>query len=194
MPIYKKLLEFQKKNVSLKRDGENPHFRSTYVTLNEVLDKVKKPLNNLGILILQEPMQHGLLTRLVDTEDDSQVTGFMPYVEATTAQKLGSNNTYVRRYTLVTLLGLEEDDDDGNEASTNAPQTPYKPQGAMQSYGHDKLATEKQKKLIRDLAEQQHKPIPEEAWFEALTMATARASIDKLMLNNREDLPTITQE
>ena len=54
---------------------------------------------------------------VVNTEDDSKVESFMPYVEATTAQKLGSNNTYNRRYSLITLLGLEDEDDDGNVAS-----------------------------------------------------------------------------
>lgn len=115
--IYKKLLAFQKKNIIVEKVGENPHFKSSYATLNEVLNKVKAPLNDLGILILQTPQKDGLGTILLDTEDDSKVECFMPYVEITTAQKLGSCNTYNRRYSLVTLLGLEDEDDDGNKAS-----------------------------------------------------------------------------
>lgn len=123
MPIHKKILEFQKLNIVLVKEGENPHFNSNYVTLNEVLAKVKKPLNDVDILILQEPTDKGLKTRLIDTEDSSEVTCFMPYGEMATAQKLGSWNTYLRRYSLVTLLGLQDVDDDGNEAST----APVKP-------------------------------------------------------------------
>ena len=108
---------FQKENITVIKDGENPHFKSSYATLNEVLSKVKEPLNKLGILILQAPEATGLRTILLDTEDDSKVECFMPYVETTTAQKLGSCNTYNRRYSLVTLLGLEDEDDDGNVAS-----------------------------------------------------------------------------
>lgn len=115
--IYKKLLQFQKGGVTVKKDAPNPFFKSKYVTLNEVLDKVKAPLNDLGIVIIQESMVGGLLTRLVDTEDDTQVTGFFPYVEVATAQKIGSNITYGRRYSLVALLALEDEDDDGNVAS-----------------------------------------------------------------------------
>lgn len=115
--IYTKLLEFQKKNITIKKDGNNPHFKSKYASLNEVLDKVKEPLNEMGILILQKPQKGGLETILLDTEDDSSVDCFMEYVETTTAQKLGSCNTYNRRYSLVTLLGLEDEDDDGNIAS-----------------------------------------------------------------------------
>lgn len=117
--IIKKLLEFQKLNITIDKDGLNPHFKNKYSTLNEVLSKVKKPLNDIGILILQRPQQAGLLTELIDTEDDTKVDCFMPYtIETTTAQKLGSNNTYNRRYSLVTLLGLEDEDDDANIASS----------------------------------------------------------------------------
>ena len=115
--IYQKLLKFQKDNITLKKDGVNPHYKSSYSTLNEVLDKVKKPLNDLGILILQEPTVEGLRTHLIDTEDDTKVTCIFPYVGATNSQQLGSANTYARRYSLVTLLGLEDEDDDGQVAS-----------------------------------------------------------------------------
>lgn len=108
-------------NITITKDGINPHFKSSYSTVNEVLSKVRKPLNDLGILILQTPEKEGLRTQLIDTEDDSEVSCFMPYVEISTAQKLGSCNTYNRRYSLVTLLGLEDEDDDGNVASERKP-------------------------------------------------------------------------
>lgn len=121
MAIYKKLLDFQKLGISLAKDGTNPHFRSQYVTLNEVLKKVKKPLNDAGIVIVQRPGwiadSFGLFTFLIDTADDSSVECFMPYVGATDSQKLGGANTYLRRYSLITLLGLDDEDDDGNVAS-----------------------------------------------------------------------------
>jgi hypothetical protein len=125
--IYKKLLEFQKKNITVQKKGKNPHFQSKYATLNEVLDKVRKPLNDLNILILQTPDKEGLKTTLIDLDDSTEVSCFMPYTaETTTAQKLGSNNTYNRRYSLVTLLGLEDEDDDGNVASAK-PKAVVKP-------------------------------------------------------------------
>lgn len=119
--IYKKLLEFQKKSVKLTKDSSNPFFKSKYVSLNEVLGKIQEPLSELGVVIVQMPQENGLLTRLVDTEDDTFVEGFMPYVGATDAQKLGSCNTYNRRYSLVSLLSLGDQDDDGNTASAVTP-------------------------------------------------------------------------
>lgn len=111
--IEQKLLEFQKKNITLKKEGENPHFKSSYVTLNEVLDKVKAPLNELGIVIIQSPEATGLRTTLLDAQNGTKVECFVPYVDFGTPQKLGANLTYLRRYSLITLLGLEDEDNDG---------------------------------------------------------------------------------
>ena len=114
--IYKKLLDFQKTKVTVKKGKTNPHFKNTYADLNEVLDKVTKPLNDMGVVVIQSPEAEGLRTILYDTEDESKVEGFLPFVEMTNPQKIGSNLTYYRRYSLITMLGLEDEDDDGNVA------------------------------------------------------------------------------
>ena len=119
--IYKKLLQFQKMNISVMKDGNNPHFKSKYATLNEVLDKVKKPLNDLGVVIIFEPNIEGLQTILHCVDSGTEVKGFMKYVDCGNAQKLLACNTYYRRGTLVSLLGLEDEDDDGNKASVPTP-------------------------------------------------------------------------
>lgn len=132
MAIHAKLLEFQKKNITPAKVGNNPHYNSAYVPLNEVLEKVKKPLNDMGIIIIQKPdhlvvainingtisdKQFGLTTQLIDTEDESKVECFVPYVATTDMQKLGGAITYARRYGLMALLALEDSDDDGEIAS-----------------------------------------------------------------------------
>lgn len=138
MAIYKKLLEFQKLGVTIKKGSTNPHYRSTYANLNEVLDKVKPELNKMGVVIVQKPDANGLWTVLHDTEDDSVVECYLPFVQMTDAQKLGSNITYNRRYSLVTLLGLEDEDDDGQRAVYTKPE----PKGDMAkvAYEHEDLA------------------------------------------------------
>jgi hypothetical protein len=113
--IYTKLLAFQKLGISVKKSSTNPHFRSTYADLNEVLDKVKKPLNDMGIVILFTPQAEGLGTTLHDTESGTEITSFMRYVGNDNAQKTLACNTYFRRGSLVSLLGLEDEDNDGND-------------------------------------------------------------------------------
>lgn len=123
--IYEKLLKFQQSGIVLEKIGANPHFGSKFVPLNEVLEKVKKPLNDLGIVIIQEPTVEGLKTRLVDSESGTEVSSVAPWVGHDNAQKLMACMTYFRRGSLVALLGLGDEDDDGNIAS--APKTPSKP-------------------------------------------------------------------
>lgn len=116
--IEDKLLQFQRQNITLEKDGKNPHFKSSYATLNEVLAKVKKPLNDLGILIIQSPEEKGLKTTLLDVQNGGKVECFVPYADFGTPQKLGANLTYFRRYSLIALLGLEDEDLDGELPQT----------------------------------------------------------------------------
>lgn len=119
--IHTKLLEIQKLNITPTKNGVNPHFGNSYVTLNEVLEKVKKPLNDAGIVLVQAPGVvdgiSGIWTRLTDTEDATYIECFVPFVGATDMQKVGGAITYARRYSLIALLGLEDSDDDGEKAS-----------------------------------------------------------------------------
>lgn len=123
--IYKKLLEFQKKKITIVKDNTNPHFKNRYADLNEVLEKVKGVLNDLDVVIIQTPTEIGLKTILKDVSDDTEVVSVLPWTNTTDPQKLGGNITYYRRYALVSMLGLEDEDDDGNKAS--APSTPTQP-------------------------------------------------------------------
>lgn len=123
--IYTKLLEFQKKGLSVKKSSINPHFKNEYADINEVLATVTKPLNELGVVIIQSPDSfnnlnqniQGLRTKLYDTESGTYVECLTPFINPTDMQKLGGAITYARRYSLIAMLGLEDEDDDGNKAS-----------------------------------------------------------------------------
>lgn len=121
--IYTKLLNFQKANVSIQKGKTNPHFKSKYADINEVLDKVKPVLSELGVVVTQLPTETGLKTILHDTESGTEVEGFIAYTNTPDPQKLGSHITYYRRYALVAMLGLEDEDDDGNSAKPQATVT-----------------------------------------------------------------------
>lgn len=119
--IHTKLLDFQKLGISLVKGNQNPHFKNRYADINEVLEKVKKPLNEMGIVLIQIPQENGLETILHDTESGTEVKGFLEFVQKSDAQKVGSNITYNRRYSLIAMLGLEDDDDDAESAVDRTP-------------------------------------------------------------------------
>ena len=101
--------------------GTNPHFKSEYAPLDEVIKAVKEPLNKNGIFFLQKVYlaDNG---QCVETEfhgHNAVVKGGKVYVVADkrTPQGYGSALTYAKRYSLQTACGLPTgDDDDGNEA------------------------------------------------------------------------------
>lgn len=115
--IYKKLLEIQQRGLSVTKNKTNPHYKNGYPDINEVLSKVLPVLSKKKISLVQSPTTEGLLTTLIDTEDDTKVESLIPWTNNTDPQKIGGAITYYRRYSLVSLLNLEAEDDDGNQAS-----------------------------------------------------------------------------
>jgi hypothetical protein len=115
--IYKKLAEVSENDIKVEKDAKNPFFKSNYTTLNEVLSKIKGALLEKGLLIIQNPQKEGLETTIIDTETSEQISSFVPYVGVVDMQKLGGAITYARRYALISMLGLESEDDDGNLAT-----------------------------------------------------------------------------
>jgi hypothetical protein len=110
--------------------GVNPHFKSEYAPLDEVIRAVKKPLNDNGIFFLQKVYlaDNG---QCVETEfhgHGAVVSGGKVYVVADkkTPQGYGSALTYAKRYSLQTACGLPTgDDDDGNEAEIETETSKY---------------------------------------------------------------------
>ena len=120
--LYKALLKYQQKNITVSRDGINPHFKSKYATLEHINKTVTHPLNECGLLLTQEPHTNAeglvtVVTRLVHADTGENISCDPSCSTDGTAQKVGSAITYLRRYGY-SLVGLvTDDDDDGNTAS-----------------------------------------------------------------------------
>lgn len=109
------LLEFQKKVNVIKKDAKNPHFKNTYATLTQIISEVKPVLSECGI-VLTQPLINGNVSTFL-TYGSEVLESSIPLPVGLQPQPLGSAITYFRRYTLASLLALEIDDDDANEAS-----------------------------------------------------------------------------
>ena len=110
----KQLLEFQRKVNSIKKDGKNPHFKSTYATLTQILSEVKPILSEVGLVVLQ-PIKDGKVGCILLDESGKEIaTSYIDLPTGLNPQQLGSAITYFRRYTLASLLSLEIEDDDAN--------------------------------------------------------------------------------
>lgn len=118
--IAKALLLFHMKVDIIKKDANNPFFKSKYASLSNILENIQAPLAESGLSFSQIPTgEGGLTTILMHGESGEFLIG--EYIMKPTKndpQGIGSAITYQRRYALCAVLGLNiEDDDDGNQAS-----------------------------------------------------------------------------
>ena len=113
------LLEFQKKVNVIKKDAKNPHFKNTYASLTQIISEVKPILSEVGIVLTQPLINGNVSTFLTYGSSPMRevLESSLPLPVGLQPQPLGSAITYFRRYTLASLLALEIDDDDANEAT-----------------------------------------------------------------------------
>lgn len=118
--LNKALAAVKREMGKLKKDAKNPFFKSKYADLNQVLENVEPLLEKHGLVLTQPVISNGQ-HNFVSTEITEINTGQaavsrlgLPVIED--MQKLGGAITYARRYTLKSLLGMQEEDDDGEAA------------------------------------------------------------------------------
>lgn len=122
MNISKALLQAQTNITFAGKNARNPHFKNTYADLTSVIDAIKSALNDAGIVFMQTPSPSesgtlALTTRLIHAETGEYIedTGVCPLPKSD-PQGYGSAMTYMRRYSLASICGLYQDDDDGEQA------------------------------------------------------------------------------
>lgn len=121
--LYTALLSAQADFNPVVKNKQNPHLKNYYADLGAVLDAVIDPLATHGLLIVQrfasEQAAPVLITELIHAESGQSISSTLPIVskDPSDPQKLGGAITYARRYSLLALLGLSPEDDDGNAAA-----------------------------------------------------------------------------
>ena len=124
------LAKFQAAVAAVKKDGNNPFFKSKYATLENIIETVREPLSKQGLSFSQFPNgENGLTTILLHLSGQYLMATYTMKPKDNTPQGIGSAITYMRRYALSAVLGIAtEEDDDGNAASQAKSErvTPYK--------------------------------------------------------------------
>ena len=140
------LCEFQKHHHAAGLDGDNPFFKSKYTTLAQALSAIQ-PATEYGLCHSQlneyEILPDGQILTIVVTKlmhvsgDEPIISRFpvpkLPSNPKNVHQEAGSAQTYARRYGLLSVYGLANDDDDGNslmnkpEPKQGVAKTPTRP-------------------------------------------------------------------
>ena len=106
------------------KDGINPAFRSAYTTLPAVLEAVLPSFNANGLAVLQHPaiaddVSYVTLHTIITHESGEwmESAASLPVGGKRDAHAVGSAISYLRRYTLASIAGVIQADDDGNGAA-----------------------------------------------------------------------------
>lgn len=131
--LREKIAAVQQTVGTIAKNGENPHFKSRYATLDEVWEQVKPILKaeRLAAYCTTEGAGEDwtLTTHVADLDSPDEVCAKFPIPSKGSPQQIGSAITYARRYTLCALLQLvtADEDDDGNAATPATKTSAAKP-------------------------------------------------------------------
>lgn len=135
--LFKGLSKFHEQLQQPVKNGENPYFKSNYVTLEGVQNAIDKAIQGTGLAYFQmvgndENGNVGVSTTITHESGQWLATGCLTLnPQKKDPQGYGSAITYEKRYQLASLFGISSDvDDDGNAGTfttTPKPKTPKSP-------------------------------------------------------------------
>lgn len=110
------------------KNSANPHFRSKYADLAEILNTVRPVFAKHGIAVVQSPSYADGIVSVTTTmmHKSGQYLSDTCYAPVTKLdpQGIGSCVTYLRRYSLAAFASVAQEDDDANAASQRKVASP----------------------------------------------------------------------
>jgi|TARA_Y100000289_G_scaffold20293_1_gene19548 hypothetical protein len=120
--LFKAIAAFQATKPKAAMDGNNPHFRSRYATLESVTDTARQATKH-GLSAIQLVNGDEVITMLCHESGEYVQSCTKVMASKQNAHGYGSGITYARRYGLAAILGIVNDpDDDGNAAVSSPPE------------------------------------------------------------------------
>jgi len=114
-----KIAKIQAEMQPLKKDTQA--FKYKYATLKQIQDALSPILEKYKVLwttpIKQINGRDVVFSVLEDLESDNKIEAGLTMPDGLSPQDAGSAVTYFRRYTILGLLNLETEDDDGKKAN-----------------------------------------------------------------------------
>lgn len=110
------------------KNAKNPHFKSSYADLAEVLNTIRPVFSKHGLSLIQSTGYDGSLVHvssiLAHAEGGYLTTTASCQPAKSDAQGIGSATTYLRRYSAAAVAGIAQEDDDGQAAAHNGKPAP----------------------------------------------------------------------
>ena len=124
--LFSALSKAQENIKNAQKEGYNPMFKSNYTTVTSVLEAIKTVYKE-NISIIQMPESDKLITRVGHSSGqwlEIETPLFIGEPKGMSKmQAYGNAVTYARRYALVSLFGIGQEDNDGNDGNDNGKNT-----------------------------------------------------------------------
>lgn len=128
--IAKAMLEVQKVIKPAVKGAENPYFHSKYATLESVWDACREALQDNGISVIQGGAvvdgKPCMKTILLHESGETLESIYLMAPIKDDPQAMGSAITYMRRYSLASMVGVVTIDDDGEAAMEREEKPPLR--------------------------------------------------------------------
>lgn len=178
------IAEFQKSAPIILKSATNPFFKSKYADLPAVWHTIKDLMSANGLAVVNlnviiEGVEY-LETRIYHTSGEylSSVSRLAPV--KSDPQSVGSAITYMRRYALMSLLGLVADDDDDANAASGKTTKQVEKQTPEAS---------PEEKKARDEAIERSKPIAE-----AIKSSKDEKQLDTILKLQKETIEKLPED
>jgi len=114
-------------DVPKNRTANTGSYRYTYADLGDVLDMARPILSENGLAVMQvaeaDNAFAAVTTTIIHVSGQFMTSAPLRLPVGNTPQQAGSAVTYARRYSLMAVLGVAGDDDDGQAAAAPSRQT-----------------------------------------------------------------------
>lgn len=121
--VWSKVFKVQEQELSVIKGTPNAAFKqggkvSKYADINSILETLIPVLNEAKLVVACMPTKEGMVMQVTDTESGEWIRfiGWLNFA-GQTAQQIGSQITYMRRYMYNSMFNLQAEDDDGNLTS-----------------------------------------------------------------------------
>lgn len=123
---------------AVKKDAANPFHKSRYASLGAHLELCESVLDKHGLILMQtingSYEKAILIASLCHVESGQWIKSYLPLPNPKNdSQGLGASITYMRRYSISSMLGLNAEDDDGETASGRGKHDSYKKKAEVEA-------------------------------------------------------------
>lgn len=136
MPVALSKLQINVKNPQRNKKAFNYY----YADMDEVLDCIKKPCSDHGFSLVQMPFNDGDIlgveTMLIHSSGEYIKGKFGSKLSKQDPQSVGSQISYYRRYSILSMFNIGQEDDDGASVSKPNEKQETKPSDSQKKFLH----------------------------------------------------------